>query len=541
MKSDSSIPLCRLQRHTSLLCMAIALVTLCIYWQVGSHGFHLYDDGDYVANNPAVLGGISGDGIRWAFTRFHSGNWHPLTWLSHMLDTELFGTKPAGHHLVNLTLHVVNAILAFLLLRRMTSRALPSFLVALLFAVHPLRVESVAWIAERKDLLSGLFFCSTLLAWDGYVKQRSVPAYCLALALFALGLMAKPMLVTLPLILLLLDWWPYARLDCRSGLLKLAGEKLPFFVLTLFSSLVTYLAQDSSGAVTSFARSPLALRLANSAVSYVSYLKKTAWPTDLSIFYPFPSAIPWWQSAASSAVLATITMICYRLRHRKPYLLAGWLWFVIMLVPVIGIIQVGAQAMADRYSYLPQIGLFVAVVWGGAEWGKSRARQVMLAACAAAVVALLSVAAWRQASYWQSNIVLFSRALAITPNTPLAKANLVKAYNAEAMNRKERWDLDGALELLRLAAPMSTGTIAATVHNNIGLILAMKGDDGGAAREYRLAMEHEPAYADPYLNMGLLSYEGGRFGEAAYFFRETLRLDPGNKTAGMYLKQSARE
>jgi hypothetical protein len=548
MPGNGDTPLGRFGRHlgrnknTQLLILSgvIALLALAVYWQTGSHGFFLYDDDEYLLSNPMVNEGVTFTGIKLAFSRFHSGNWHPITWLSHMVDVQLFGLKPAGHHFVNLALHIANALLLFLLLTRMTSGIWKSFAVSLLFAIHPQHVESVAWIAERKDLLSGLFFFLTLLAWQCYLRKPSPSHYFGTLALFSLGLMAKPMLVTLPCLLLLLDWWPFARFRSEQSPARLFTEKVPFFLLSFLSAIVTYLAQNHAGAVTSFARVPITLRLANAALSSAGYIRQMIWPSDLAVFYPLPSSIPWWQPTILVVLFACSTLILFRLRTRYPYLIVGWLWYLGMLVPVIGVIQVGAQAMADRYTYLPHIGLSIMLAWGAAEIATTSIRRTVLAVCFTLVTTLLTIAAWRQAAAWRSNILLFSRALEVTQATPLARANLAKAYNAEAMEYKERWDLNGALERLRVAASLSTGSIAATAHNNMGLILAMQGHGVAAAREYGLAIEHDSGYSDPYLNLGLLSLDNGRYDEALGYFKEVLRLNPADESARRYLREGSK-
>jgi protein O-mannosyl-transferase len=523
-----------------ILSLILVVISLSIYWQTSTHGFYLYDDGDYVVNNSLILKGITPEGIKWAFSSFHSGNWHPLTWLSHMLDVQLFGVKASGHHLVNLLLHVVNALLVFFLLMRLTSELWRGFAVALLFAIHPLHVESVAWIAERKDLLSGLFFLLTLLAWERYARKQSIISYLCSLLLFALGLMSKPMLVTLPFILLLLDWWPLGRFDAQFRPARLFAEKIPFFMLSLASSIVTFLAQNQAGAVVSFIRSPLPLRLANAVVSYGLYIKKMMWPNDLAVFYPSPTAISWWQPAAWGMVLIGVSIVLLKVRKRYPYLVVGWLWYLGMLVPVIGVIQVGAQAMADRYTYLPLLGLFIMISWGTGEAATRVARKTAIAACAVVVIGLLTFCAWQQAGLWKSNILLFSRALEKAPVTSLALTNLAKAYIAEGTELKERWDLDGALKLFNLAAVRSTGSVAATAHSNIGLILAMQGKNAEAERAYATSLQYDTTYTEAYYNMGLLHLGEGRLHEAATCFREVVRLDPENKTARRYLQENLR-
>lgn len=521
-----------------LLSFSLIIVTLCIYRQTGTHGFCLLDDGDFIANNSVVLKGITPEGVAWAFSSFHTGNWHPVTWLSHMIDAQKFGTNAAGHHLVNVALHALNAALVFLLLMRLTAAPWRSFVAALLFAIHPLHVESVAWIAERKDLLSGFFFFLTLIAWDRYVRKQSSTRYICVLSLYALGLMAKPMLVTLPLLLLLLDWWPLRRFNAQCRPARLFAEKIPFLVLSLASSCVTIIAQHQAGAMTTIAGAPVTLRLANALTSYGVYLRKMVWPNDLAILYPLPTSIPWWQPTAWGIVLVVSTLAFVRLRGRCPYLIAGWLWYLVMLLPVIGIIQVGAQAMADRYSYLPLLGPFIMISWGVADTAAGQIRKAALIASVAVAVGLLSLASMRQVGFWKSDILLYSRALEVSPVNPVAYANLAKAHLNEGVALKDRGNYDGALKHFAVVAARSTGYVAAMAHNNIGLINAMHGRIAEAEKEYALARQHAPNYADPYYNMGLLSFEEGRLREAAACFSEAVRLDPGDEKARRYLQET---
>ncbi len=523
------------------LSFLLVLLTLCIYWQTGDHGFCLLDDGEYVADNNVVLKGITAEGISWAFSSFHAGNWHPVTWLSHMLDVQLFGSNASGHHLVNVLFHAVNAVLVFFLFTRLTSALWRSFAVALLFAVHPLHVESVAWIAERKDLLSGFFFLLTLAAWERYVRRQSPCRYLCALTLFALGLMSKPMLVTLPFILLLLDWWPLGRFGSHSSPARLFVEKIPFILFSVASSVVTFLAQNHAGAVVSFTRTPSGLRLANAVVSYGVYIRKMLWPTGLGVYYAFPTTVPWWQPAVCGTLLVIASLVFLRLRASYPYLIFGWLWYLGMLIPVIGIIQVGGQSMADRYSYLPLMGPFVMIAWGAAEAATGTMRKIVITASAVIAAGLLAVCAWRQAGYWKSDIVLFSRTLEIAPdNNNFTRLNISNAYMMKGLEFKKQWKFDEALNYFAIAAARSTGPVAAKVHNNIGLILAMQGKDAEAVREYLISMEFDPTYSDPYYNLGLLYLEKGRSRDAANLFAETVRLNPEDEKSRRYLQDILR-
>src|SRR5579862_2657602 len=372
------------------ICLLLALITVLVYWPVRHADFLVFDDPDYVTYNSHVQAGLTWAGVKWAFTSWYASNWHPLTWLSHMLDSSLFGPNASASHIINVLFHTANVLLLFLLLYRATNKLWPAAFVAALFAWHPLHVESVAWVSERKDVLSTFFGLLSLLAYVGYAQKFKVQSskfnvdYVLAIVFFALGLMAKPMLVTLPFVMLLLDFWPLQRFQTTSyladasnpvttqhairntSLVFLLFEKLPFFLLTLASSIITFLAQRNQ-AVVSLQQYSLGLRLENVLVSYLDYLIKTIWPANLAIFYPLPNAIPLTKVILAALVLIIISVLAWRLRKNHPCVLMGWLWFLGMLVPVIGLMQVGSQAMADRYMYLPSVGLFVAVVFGFAE------------------------------------------------------------------------------------------------------------------------------------------------------------------------------
>lgn len=521
-----------------LLSIFLLIVTLCVYRQAATHGFCLLDDGDFVVNNPFVAKGLTLDGVAWAFSSFETGNWHPVTWLSHMLDVRLFGTDAGGHHLVNIFLHGVNTLLVFLLFIRYTTALRRSFFVAMLFAVHPLHVESVAWVAERKDLLSAFFFFITLLAWERYVRKSTPLRYLAALFLYALGLMAKPMLVTLPIVLLILEWWPLGRFGGKQSPARLLGEKLPFFSLALASCWVTLVAQQRAGALATLAGTPLAGRLGNALTSYGVYLRKMVWPNDLAILYPLQAAVSWWPAAGWGMFLATLTLIFLRLRDRYPYLLAGWIWYLVMLFPVIGIVQVGGQALADRYTYLPLLGPFIMISWGGADWAAGRKWRPACMAAAVLAVGIFSLLAWRQVGFWKNDILLFSRAVVVTPVNPLARMYLAKAHLNKGIEFKEKWDYAAALEQFAAAAAGSTGDVAAMAHNNMGLIHAMQGRTGEAEREYGESLRYSSTYADPWYNLGLLYLGGGRYRQAADCFREVLRLNPEDGRVLSYLLEA---
>jgi len=374
-----------------LILAALAVATLAVYGQVISHQFINLDDDLYIRDNPMVNGGLTLGGIGWAFTTFHSANWHPITWLSHMVDSQIFGLNAGGHLFVNALIHVTNTLLLFVFLKRVTGATWRSAIVAALFALHPLHVESVAWAAERKDTLATFFGLLCLLAYVRYVEKPSAKNYVLMAVWLALGLMAKPMLVSWPFVLLLLDYWPFRRVERRladgskrfaKGWLPLVREKLPLFCLVVPSMVVTYIAQAQSSAVSSLISAPLSWRLANSLVSYAKYLILTFWPRDLAIYYPFPHhATSIWQWAVAVIVLGVITVVAFRNALERSYLIVGWLWFLGTLVPVIGLVKVGDQAMADRYTYIPSIGLFIVfalVIFGGANGLLANLNQFVL-------------------------------------------------------------------------------------------------------------------------------------------------------------------
>jgi protein O-mannosyl-transferase len=546
-----------------LVCGFLLLAVTLVFGQTLQHGF-VYDDLMYVRDNENVLHGLTSRTIAWAFTDFYAANWHPLTWLSHMLDCQLYGLNhPGGHHATNLLLHAASAIVLFLVLRRMTGDLWPSACAATLFAIHPLHVESVAWVAERKDLLSGLFFMLTLAAYVGYARRRfSLSRYLLVAALFALGLMAKPMLVTLPLILLLLDYWPLGRMSrepprgypagsteppgCDPAgnnslspcsllpapcFLWLILEKLPLFALSIASCAATYLAQRP--ALASIEQLPLSARIANALVSYVVYLGQFFYPSGLAVFYPhrsFENDLPIWKIAGASLLLLSISLVAVASRRRLPYLFVGWLWYLGMLVPVIGVVQVGAQAMADRYTYLPQIGLYLALVWGAGGKARSReqgagsgekeiyrVRSGLLPAAALIAIVVLGVCAWRQAAYWRDGETLWRHALACTDGNFTAHNNLGNLL-------ADRGNLDEAIDNLRAAVEIKPDF--AKAHNNLANLLARRGKLAEAVKHYCRAFELRPDYAEAHANLGNLLANHGKYVEAIPQFRAALAIKP---------------
>jgi tetratricopeptide (TPR) repeat protein len=498
--------------------IALVAATAVVYAPVRQHEFVNFDDPQYVGENPAVSDGLTGHGVRWAFTTGQAGNWHPLTWLSHMADVERHGLDAGGHHLTSLLLHVASTLLLFGVLHGLTGALWRSAVVAALFAVHPLHVESVAWVAERKDVLSALLFFLTVWAYVRYVRRPRWTSYAVASVLFALGLMAKPMLVTLPFVLLLLDWWPLGRARVPSARRRLLLEKLPLLGLALASSIVTLLVQQRAGAVKGFDALPLARRLANAVIAYVAYMAQTLWPTRLAAIYPYPSSIPGGRVAGALAILAAASLLAIRAARRYPYVPVGWFWYLGTLVPVIGLVQVGSQPMADRYTYIPLVGLFMVVAWGVpdllARWAH---RDLALGVAAALVIAGCTIAAREQVRYWRNSTALWEHAIAVTAENHRAQASL-----AHALAKQGR--LDDAIEHYFEALRIKPGY--AEAHNNLGLALADKGRAGEAIGHYFEALRALPDYGEAHNNLGVALTAEGRRGEAIRHFSEALRIDP---------------
>jgi protein O-mannosyl-transferase len=516
--------------------LALAALTVFVYEPVRHHDFVSIDDPVYVTENPVVSRGLTLNGLAWAFTTGHASNWHPLTWLSHMLDVQLFGTNAAAHHGTSLVLHLLDSLALYLLLHRATGRSGPSWVVAALFAVHPLHVESVAWVAERKDVLSTLFWFLTTWAYVGYCQAEEPSAGAgigrqrtslslLVLLLFALGLMAKPMLVTLPLTLLLLDVWPLGRagwpqFDAASwrAWRRLVLEKVPLLALAAASSVVTFMVQQSGGAVSALATIPLGRRLANALVSYGAYAARAIWPSGLSPFYPYPADIPPVEVAAAAALIVGVTGLAVRFARTRPYLLVGWLWYLITLLPVIGLVQIGRQATADRYTYVPLIGLFVAAAWGAADvMATSRTRRVALAATAVATVAALAVVARAQVHVWADSTTLWRHALALD-------ARNYYAHHALGCLSSDAGRTDEAVrsfeETIRLAPDYPEG------HYNLGLMRMRQGRFDDAIRSYRAALQLDPRLADAHNGLAAALAAEHRFADAIREHREAIRLRP---------------
>ena len=508
------------------VCLLLGAATFATFWPVVHADFITHDDPSYVTENAHVASGLTWTNIRWAFTATHSSNWHPLTWISHMLDVELFGLAPGWHHLTSLLLHTTNTVLLFLLFWQMTGALGRSALLAALFALHPLHVESVAWISERKDVLSTCFGLLSLIAYARFARSavRRPFFYALALGLLALGLMSKPMLVTWPAVMLLLDYWPLgsvAQGRARSWSQR-AVEKIPFFGLSLASCVVTYMAQAQNRSVASLEGLPLGLRATNAISAYGTYLGKTIWPSDLSIFYPHPaaattdSALPaslWW----SLTLLAAISVLVLLSRRRR-FLVTGWLWFLGTLVPVIGIVQVGNQSMADRYTYIPLIGIFVMGVWGvhALLVGRHAPRWTMATLGGATLLPLLWSSA-QQVPVWDDTQTVFSHALALDARSALAHYNL-------ALDAIARGQMESAIAHLDSALAIEPRYADAAY--SMGFVLAAQGKADLAIAQYEAALQLQPDHVMANNNLGLLLWERGEMENAERHFSHALAIDP---------------
>jgi protein O-mannosyl-transferase len=507
-------------------------ITFIVFWPVQRLPFLTHDDDAYIYDNPHVKTGLTAANFSWALTATDVYNWHPVTWISHMLDVQIYGLDNAGHHRTNLLFHIANVVLLFLVLKRITGRAWPSAFVSGLFAVHPLHVESVAWVAERKEMLCAFFMLLSILAYARYAVKPSARTYVPIILFYVLGLMSKPMLVSLPLLLLLLDYWPLARMEpAGASIAKLVTEKLPLFLLAGVSGIVTFVAQRSGGAVVNLSGYPLGLRLENALVSYVRYMGKMFWPFGLALPYPYPDGgFPIWQVAGASMLLALITFAAIRAFDNHPYLLVGWFWYVVTLIPVIGIVQAGGQALADRYTYIPLTGLFIIVAWGFADVvGRIEARNWRLGAAfgavrpalavfAASSVFLLGICSHVQLSYWRDGVALFSHTLAVTGPNYLAHNQLGVAYGATGDRRRAAGEFREAIKL----APDYY-----LAHYNLGGTLVQDGIIDEAVAEYQRAIDLAPKFYRTYDNLGYALVISGKLDPAEKAYRDAIRLEPG--------------
>jgi tetratricopeptide (TPR) repeat protein len=507
-------------RLTVSICLSLALLTWLVFGQTLWHDFINYDDPHYVYEDTRITGGLSISGIAWAFTHIHALNWHPLTTMSHMLDCQLYGLKAGWHHFTNVLLHTLAVILLFFALQQMTGAVWRSAFVAAVFAIHPLRVESVAWVAERKDVLSGVFFMLTLLAYASYVRLPRIARYLLVIFVFACGLMSKPMLVTLPFVLLLLDYWPLGRIKGR--LWKRVLEKIPLIALSVVSSTVTFLVQK--GAVGHTEELPMFERITNAIVSYVLYIWQMLWPLKLAVFYPHPeNRLPLWEIVLCLGLLICATAVAIALRKRRPYLITGWLWYLGMLVPVIGLVQVGWQGRADRYTYLPQIGLYIAATWGATELTAFyRHQRTILATATILVIGALTSCAWVQTSYWRDSERLFRHAAAVTTNNDVADNNLGIVFLGQGK-------VDEAIALLQTAADLRPDNSPA--HENLAKALLQKGRVAEALIHYRKLLELQPDNMEVHNIVGTVLVQQGHLAEGVDEWQKVLTVEPDNGNA----------
>ncbi len=526
-----------------LIAIALALLTTTAYWQLKDHSFVNYDDDVYVVGNAHVQSGLSWENVAWAFTSTVAANWHPLTWLSHILDSQVFGLKASGHLLTNLLLHVANVLLLFWMLQVMTGAVWQSALVAALFAVHPINVESVAWVAERKNVLSTLFWLLTTHAYVWYARKPAWNRYLIVFITFVLALMCKPMVVTLPFTLLLLDYWPLNRIRppheaveekarkkrkrvkkaevgqvyMSRNIGKLALEKAPLLLLAVLSSVITVKAQQAGGAVGTTEAFPVLIRFENALVSYADYLRDEIWPFRLAVFYPHPSSLPLWQLSLSALALVGVSALVFWRAKQSRYLPVGWLWYLGTLVPAIGVVQVGLQSRADRYAYIPLIGIFVTIAWGLGDWAKGSERRAnRLAVVSACVLIGLTVATRFQASYWSDSFSLFQRALAVTQNNYVANNNLGELLAQRGKLDEAEGHFAAALEINPRFAP---------ARHNMGMMLVQRGNLDEAIDQFSKAIEINPKFTDAYNKLGAALASQGRLDEAIANFSKAIEIN----------------
>jgi Flp pilus assembly protein TadD len=581
---ESSAPM----RRKLLVSLVLVAATITVFWQVRHYEFIDFDDDLYVWANPNVTAGLSGRSLVWAFTATEGGNWHPLTWMSHMLDWQIYGMNPGGHHFTSVLFHVANSVLLLLVMTRMTGALWRSAFVAALFALHPLHVESVAWVAERKDVLSTLFWMLTMWTYVRYAERPSRKKYLLILVAFALGLMAKPMLVTLPFVFLLLDYWPLERFQFgQTGVdvnisahgetvakkrqccaRSLIWEKIPFFALSAVSSIIALLVQSSEGAVKSTEQFPLKIRIGNAFLSYLTYIGKMVSPQGLAVLYPHAGEnLPKWQAVGAGVLLVGVTMAVIRAARRYPYLAVGWFWYLGTLVPVIGLVQVGGQALADRYTYVPLIGLFVILAWGVSDLcAKLHQVRILVPIAATLVVSALAVGSWRQLHYWQDSVTLFEHTLRVTTNNSLIQNNMGVTLTRQGKFEEAVDHFRKSLEIRPNQASTQVNLAVALVdlgkleeavthyakaleldpnhagaHNNLGNALVLEGKLDEAAAEFSRALEINPVYAEAYNNLGVVLARQGKLDEAIAHFSQALKINPSYEQARINLGTALHE
>lgn len=542
-------------RKNLIFCLFLSIVTIGIFWQIQDHEFIIFDDPGYIYENKHVIRGLTFEAVKWAFLESHAANWHPITWISHILDFEMYGLDPGGHHRTNLIFHTVNAILLFLVFLRMTGGFWQSAVIATLFAIHPLHVESVAWASERKDVLSMFFLMFTIWAYLRYIENKEIKNYLLVFLFFALGLMSKPMLVTLPFVLLLLDFWPLKRTG--GNLKQLIIEKIPLFGLALGSSVITFFVQQGFGATALQKTIQLDQRIFNAIVSYAEYLWKLIWPLNLSIFYPHQGyMLPTWKIFFSAILLIGITVLAVKTIKRTPFVAVGWFWYLGTLVPVIGIVQVGSQSMANRYTYIPLIGIFIILAGGIPYLLKTfRHQKQILIILSLVVGSFYTFVTWSQVKYWKNSILLFERAIEVVEdeniNFAIAHKSLGRSYfkNNEfdkAITSYEKclvlnpdhWrcyqnignvfvekkEFQKALNYFQLSVKINSNNDSG--YNNIGVILQRSGKLDESIELFKKAIKLNPDYVLFYFNLGNTLVENNMIGEAILQYKEALNLDP---------------
>jgi tetratricopeptide (TPR) repeat protein len=556
-----------------VICAALIAITWAVFGQTVGNGFVNFDDPMYVSENDNVRAGLNWGGVAWAFTHIHSHNWHPLTTMSHMLDCQLFGLKPGAHHFVNVLLHSATAVLLFLLLEQLmgspsrTGTIWSSAFVAAVFAIHPLRVESVAWISERKDVLSGLFFVLTLVAYFYYTRKPSLGRYVTMSILFACGLMSKPILVTVPIILLLLDYWPLERFSGASAT-RLLAEKIPLGILSIASAIATLVVQNEGVGLVRLEVLPLAWRITNALAAYLVYIWQMIWPANLALAYHHPGKLPVWQVAGTATLLIAITLAFFALRKRSSYLIVGWGWYLIMLLPVIGLVQVGGQAHADRYTYLPQIGLYIAATWGVVDLCKFRRYPApVLGVAGAIIISALAVRAADQVWYWHDSERLWRHALAVTSENDVAHLALGQLLleqkrlddaitELQTVVARHPNDVDARLKLAnalsekkgRMNDAIAEYKAAARIGDpnpDIGTTLANllleQGRIDEAIQYYRAVVQLQPSSALAHYNLAVGLHRGHRLREAIFQYKEALKIDPNYPDADSFLSQALLE
>jgi tetratricopeptide (TPR) repeat protein len=520
----------------SLICLLLSSAVLIVYWQLTGFEFVNFDDPKYVIGNPTIKQGITLQGIRWAFVSVYASNWHPLSWISHMLDIQFFGMNPGMHHLTNVILHIINALMLFLILEKMTGALWRSAITAALFALHPLHVESVAWISERKDVLSIFFWMCTLMAYLWYVKGRSIQRYLIVVILYILGLLSKPMLVTLPFLLLVLDFWPLKRFKIRETtdssnpqekqyvllpqVLLLCLEKLPLLIIAVISSGMTIYAQRSGGALRPFEILSMTTRIENALVSYVAYLGKMIWPLNLAVFYPYPDTLSPYIVILSCILLLMVTVLVLFNAIRLPYLAVGWFWYLGTLIPVIGILQVGSQSMADRYTYIPLVGIFIMIVWGFQEALHRHSRgKTIFCVASVSVCTLLMYVSWIQTSFWKDSETLFTHAINVTSRNELAYYNLGKAF-------EDKGDKDGAIGNYEKALQIEPNDPDS--HSSLATLLGEKGLFREATTHFNTALRINPRSIETMVNLANVLLRTGNTDSAIFYYKNALRMDPWN-------------